>query len=683
MSEAETTNTQHSGGRFSGIGRLLFEPSASVLGAAERRKARLLSIFQFTHIVIFGATGIEMRLAESGALQTRGALMLSGAALATVASYALSRTRHVNYAAWWYILLNIWLGPLMILLCPPEKGTGFIAVAFQLITVMLASVFVSSRGTLLCAVVSLTSTVYALFASREPPPPEELRPAIIFFLSAVTLFVVFGLHRDGIEADRSAELRARNAELEGLRRTLEDRIVARTAELGSRNSQMRLVLDNVTQALFTMDRSGVISFEHSAVLTKWFGPLKPDERFNDYFGRCLSSFGAQLECGWQQVVEDVLPVEVSLAQLPNLLAFDGRRFRFSFEPISGANAERYLVVVTDVTAEFEREVLEREKRESLALFEHMLADRAGFVSFMEEGSQIVEKISSVAISGPEFSRAVHTLKGNAMLFGIETVSRLCHQLESALAEGQHMDKAELAPLQQRWVQVIADVDRLLGERRHVIEISPKQHAALERAVDDGRPRAELLQLVQELKLEPVERRLQQFAEQARQLAARLSKEASVEVCHDGLRFDRQRWAPLWAAFVHAVRNAVDHGIEAPSERSRLGKPAQGAIFLRARRDGESIRIELEDDGRGIDWDAVRDRCSRRGVRTSTHEDLVAALFGGGVSTASEVTELSGRGVGMGALHSAVVELGGQLHVQSQFGSGTRLQMLFPATAAAH
>jgi len=658
--------------------RGLFEPAPRLLGAAERRQARLLSILQFTHIWVFAATAGVMRFIEPEPLRTAGALTLLGASIATIGSYALSRTRHVTTAAWWYLLVNLAVGPAVILLCP-QPGAAFIKIAFLLVSVTLTNVLASTRATLICSVVGLGSTLLALFASSAPTP-GEVTPAIVFFVTNVALIVVFGLHRDRVEADRSVELRTRNAELEALRRTLEERIAARTAELSLGNAQMRLVLDNVGQGIFTVDRAGVISSVHSAVLTRWFGPVEGNAHLQAYFGRRSVAFGDALGLGWQQVRDDVLPVELALEQMPSIMALNGKYFRFTFAEIQGS--ERYLGVISDVTAELEHEVVQREKREVLSLFEHVLADRSGFMAFIDEGTQTLAKIVSPDTERAEFTRALHTLKGNATLFGIETVSVLCHEVEDLVASGERpLEAADLVRLAERWAAVKSNVDRLLGDRRHVIEITPEQHAALEQAIRKDRPRAELLHMLQELKLEAVEQRLQQFAELARQIAARLAKRASVEVTHDGLRLDRKRWAPLWAALVHAVRNAVDHGVEPPSERARLGKPSQGAISLRAQREGEDICIELADDGRGIDWEGVRLRCVAKGLSGDTHEELVAALFGGGVSTAAEVTDLSGRGVGMGALRSAVVELGGQLDVKSERGSGTRLRMTFPAAAS--
>src|SRR5262249_47451396 len=141
------------------------------------------------------------------------------------------------------------------------------------------------------------------------------------------------------------------------------------------------------------------------------------------------------------------------------------------------------------------------------------------------------------------------------------------------------------------------------------------------------------------------------------------------------------WSPFWAAFVHALRNAVVHGIEAPAERTAAGKSETGRIALRVRREGANISIGIEDDGRGIDWEAIRRRSAAKGLCSRTQDDLVAALFADGLSTAEKVTDLCGRGVGMGALRSVVQDMGGSISVQSERGMGTRLSITMAAPRA--
>jgi two-component system chemotaxis sensor kinase CheA len=187
--------------------------------------------------------------------------------------------------------------------------------------------------------------------------------------------------------------------------------------------------------------------------------------------------------------------------------------------------------------------------------------------------------------------------------------------------------------------------------------------------------------IAELAYEPFSRRLARAATQARDLAERLGKaglETSLEV--DALRFHPERWNDFWAAFVHAVRNAVDHGIESPDERIALGKSPTGRLRFGVRSQSGVITVEVQDDGRGIDWDEIAQRASDAGLPSDTKQELVAALFSDGITTRDRATDISGRGAGLAALLGASRALGGSMHVESQPGRGSTLRFLFPDEA---
>ena len=158
------------------------------------------------------------------------------------------------------------------------------------------------------------------------------------------------------------------------------------------------------------------------------------------------------------------------------------------------------------------------------------------------------------------------------------------------------------------------------------------------------------------------------------LAERLGKGAiDVRVeCAEDLVVQPERWAPFWAAFAHAVRNAVDHGFDPSGDRS-----AAGDLVLRSVERANDLVVEIEDHGRGIDWDRVRASARRFGLPDATRGDLEAALFHDGVTTRDIATEISGRGVGMAALREACVASGGAVSVLSSPGTGTTLRFRWP------
>ncbi len=132
--------------------------------------------------------------------------------------------------------------------------------------------------------------------------------------------------------------------------------------------------------------------------------------------------------------------------------------------------------------------------------------------------------------------------------------------------------------------------------------------------------------------------------------------------------------------MHAVRNAVDHGIETPERRRDSGKPEVGRIRLSAARDAAgALVVTVTDDGAGVDVEQVRARAEARGLPCITRADVLESLFVEGVSTRADVTELSGRGVGTSAVRAACRELGGEASIRSEWGRGTELRCVLPAS----
>lgn len=463
-----------------------------------------------------------------------------------------------------------------------------------------------------------------------------------------------------------------------------DRIIqARTRALDSKNRDMRLLLDNVRQGFVTIDARGILAQERSAAVDAWFGVPSPALCWFDYLYRVAPEFAERTRMGWEQLTEGVMPTEVSVAQMPSRLTLNEAHYRFEYRPIGSKEPyEHYLVVMTDVTEEVKRQLAELERAESMLLFERAMLDRSGVASFFEEAGRIVAALTPRC---PEdiglVKRLVHTLKGNAALFGLTSVADHCHAIEDSMVETRSFPSALLlVELRERWTRLAAYLEVLLGSRADMIEIDERQYASLESAALAGETGEPMLRRVRSLKLEATAQRLKYFEEQANHIADRLGKTPLVVKLEDNdVRLDRRHWAGFWGAFVHAIRNALDHGIESPEARAAAGKHSPACVALRTYERHSDLVVEVADNGRGVDWSAVAARAARAGLPTQTQLDLERALFSDGISTAQSVSDLSGRGIGMGALLAATRELGGDLRVESKTNEGTVVRFTFPAS----
>ncbi len=507
---------------------------------------------------------------------------------------------------------------------------------------------------------------YAGYAAAER---EAKRYRVVLYALCVALLglLAYGVRR----LQHTARALAASNEL------LEERVVERTREL-------RVVLDNVEQALFTVDFEGRLARERSAVLDAWFPAAQSESPLWEVVRPIDSTAASWLEIGWEQLRDGILPIDVALGQLPAALdaVETGRHYRVDYRPIGDpSRPDKVLVVISDVTEQRARERREQEQQEHLMMFQHARIDGANFEEAVAEMDRLVQMILDCGCPDRHaLLRTLHTIKGNAGMYGFTSLAALCHELEAKIVDtGRGLPDPDLDRLAEVWATISDKAQVLIGStQRDHLEIARADFARLGQAVATGMPPADLLRLLRHIERDPIEPRLVRLADQARRLASGLGKGVEVITQSNGVRLDRRRWAAFWSSLVHLLRNALDHGIEAPEERERAGKGRAGRLALVAKEAGDRIVIEVSDDGRGIDWERVRAVATSRGLPTATDHDLIAALFGGGLSTKSEATIYSGRGAGLSACDWACHELGGTLTVSSVSGRGTTFRFSIPS-----
>ena len=461
-------------------------------------------------------------------------------------------------------------------------------------------------------------------------------------------------------------------------------IALRERRIAERNRDMRLVLDNVAEGFLTVDLAGTVSEERSRILDDWFGAPSAAQSFFEYLDRIAPEATPWIRIGWASLEDGFLPVEVVLDQLSRQFERNGRSFELEFRPIEEVESvSRILVVVRDVTERAERERAEVAQREAMAIFRRMLGDRAGFEELMTESSALVASVvDRDATDGTCTFRALHTLKGITALFGIESVSHYCHELEaSALERGDRPNEQECAQLGALWSAVCALHAQLSGAKTGCVEVPADDYAQLLAALASNASSTDLTNLVTSWRDERAATRLERLAAQATHIGRTLGRPIAthITVSPPDLRLPADRWSRVWAVLAHVLRNAIDHGIESPDQRAASGKGAEGSMSFTCVRSTEDLILTISDDGRGIAWDKLRVRAAARGLPVTTNDDLVEALFADAVSTKDRLTEISGRGIGLAAVREVVRAEGGSITVSSSPGEGTAFRIRLPAT----
>jgi len=198
---------------------------------------------------------------------------------------------------------------------------------------------------------------------------------------------------------------------------------------------------------------------------------------------------------------------------------------------------------------------------------------------------------------------------------------------------------------------------------------------------------DLQRSVMKVRMVPVEQLFRRFPRMVRDVAKQCDKQVNLVLNGQDTALDKSLLDAIAEPMTHLVRNAIGHGIESAEERTRSGKPAQGTIRLEAYHQGNQVVVEISDDGRGIDAQKVKTRAIERGLLKRdeanhlSEADILDFIFRPGFSTADEITEISGRGVGLDVVQSVLHRLKGTVHVVSRPGQGSKFRLQLPLTLA--
>ncbi len=199
--------------------------------------------------------------------------------------------------------------------------------------------------------------------------------------------------------------------------------------------------------------------------------------------------------------------------------------------------------------------------------------------------------------------------------------------------------------------------------------------------------SDLQTAVMKTRMQPIKKVFGRFPRVVRDLARQLGKQIELEMVGEDTDLDKNLVEALSDPLVHLVRNAVDHGIEDPETRVAAGKPAVGRVILSAQQEGDHILLRIDDDGRGMDPEVLRSKAVEKGAISDdeaalmSDQDAFSLIFQAGFSTKSEISDVSGRGVGMDVVRTKLNQLSAGIHIDSVFGQGSSIQIKVPLTLA--
>ncbi len=312
-----------------------------------------------------------------------------------------------------------------------------------------------------------------------------------------------------------------------------------------------------------------------------------------------------------------------------------------------------------------------------------LLNNAGEVSIFR--SRLEQQIGSIEFNLEELSQTVVRLRDQLRKLEMETEAQILHRHHE-----QGLRRSDFDPLEMDQYSMIQQLSRALAETSS--DVASLQHLLSDLTrdaetllVQQSRVISELQDGLMRTRMVPFSRHAQRLNRIVRQAAREVGKEAELHISGGTSEIDRQVMERVVPAFEHMLRNAVIHGIESPEVRVSRGKPAAGRIDIGLRREGAEIIIEVADDGGGLDVGAIRRRAELQNLiqpGQPLSDDAAADLIlKPGFSTATQLTQAAGRGVGMDVVATAIRDLGGSLQVSTRDTQGTRFLIRLPYTRA--
>lgn len=504
-----------------------------------------------------------------------------------------------------------------------------------------------------------------------------------------------------------SDLAASYEDLESLNRDLEHKVEERTLDLKQKTVDVENMLKNLQQGIMTITAQQLIHHEYSAYLEKIL-------ETGEITGKGLSDV---LLNRTSLGVDAVDRIDVALSNMlgkPSLnfilnshllptefeKRFEGERVKIlevEWNAISDdtGQTEKMMLTLRDVTELRSLQKAMGEQQRQLEIVGQVLAVGASdFEGFMRSSLEFIERNRSLLTSATindsvvgELFRNMHTIKGNARTYQFSFLNDILHESETSykkLREGgegrptqesllEELDNVSLA--MREYVEVYEGKLKgtASGNSGGVPEVALDAFKSLEDALLAGPAVSEAVTgALSELRLaidgKSVDEILQGPIKGAMELAAELGKECPVfSVSEPSLRVPREISELLQNVLVHILRNSVDHGLEPADERSQKGKDPQGRITIKALTVDQRLVVAVTDDGRGLDLARLREKYielhgAEKGSDAS-NEEIAELIFSSGLSTATELTDISGRGVGMDAVRSFVSAQGGSVSLE--------------------
>jgi len=499
--------------------------------------------------------------------------------------------------------------------------------------------------------------------------------------------------------------------IEEQNRNLEAKVEERTAELRQKNNDIANMMANMHQGLFTITAGGLIHPEYASFLEQIFETDRiADRNFSDLLFSNTTAGSDSVDqniTGVDAIVgEDEMMYDFNSHCLMSemVIRMDDDRekiLELDWDPIISEEGEvdKLMVTVRDVT---ELKALEAEaegqKRELAIIGEILAVDAAKFSDFINTSEEFLAECRTLIEANSEkdldvianLFRCMHTVKGNARTYALSQITDVVHEVESTYDdlrknEDVQWNKSQLLDELSGAEEIIGKYSYVFkeklgrdGEAQSGISLDPQRvsnwleniKALTQDSLDPSVKGvvSEAYNMLMTMEAQPLDAVISDVMASANSLAAQLGKgKPNIDIDNAGILIKSEAYSTLNNIFMHVFRNAMDHGIEGIDERKEKGKLESGTISLNTTKDDDGANLAVRDDGRGIAISRIYKMAIEKGIYQDSDPkpsatEIANLIFSSGFSTADEVTDVSGRGVGMDAVKGFLEKEGGSINV---------------------
>ncbi|MEA1884920.1 MAG: ATP-binding protein [Thermotogota bacterium] len=570
------------------------------------------------------------------------------------------------------------------------------------------------------------STIYLLIVQLIgviiPFPVYALSSMIIIFSFGIIMVRDFQKTYQELQSTSNElyasyeELTAMNEELESSYNELDRKVEERTYELNKTTVALKTLLDNTEEGFLTFSESLIIDPEYSLQCETMFGKEISNRSISAILGNEKPETTEFLDKVFTKIMHEdrSYAVDMYISLLPETITLGTKTIQLNYKLIDTNSEDRKIMVILhDISEKVELQNEIENERNILKMVIKVLNSREDYLELIRDFSDFtmngMEQICNSQLESEdkiaEIFRMIHTYKGSFANFDTINAVASLHDFETILNDKRKSllkyTNNQLVDFfnsydYNSWIRKDIDIIRgLLGSdffsMEQKLSIDPERIYELENKIAEselGEEGREFLIELKRLRYTSFTELLSYYKNYTSQLAKRMGKFINpVIIDGEDIPVDRELYKSLIRSLTHLFRNSIYHGIENPEERVRKGKPEYGQIKVEVNKKGELIELIIHDDGRGINLNAVCNTAIEKGfvekeqIEKMDESEKLKLILKDRLSTSKQVSDISGRGVGLSALKHELEKFQGEIEIQTKKDSGTTFKLIIPIKEA--